>query len=96
MIDAALVRNDVESAAFWYKKSADELTLPTEAPWQFEPTSGPRFVLATMGKVFFLSSEPAELRCTVVHLSSYMLYFFFRAFGWFRFFPIWAFGASKL
>ena len=24
MIDAALVRNDVESAAFWYKKSADE------------------------------------------------------------------------
>eukprot|EP00435_Cladocopium_sp_Y103_P035035 s2071_g9.t1 len=30
MIDAALVRNDVESAAFWFKKSADELTLPTE------------------------------------------------------------------
>ena len=93
MIDAALVRNDVESAAFWYKKSADELTLPTEEPWHFEPKSGPWLFFGTMGIVWklFCSSEPAELRCTFEF--TYALIILSISFEVSLFSP---FGASKL
>ena len=82
MIDAALVRNDVESAAFWYKKSADELTLPTEEPWHFEPKSGPWLFFGTMGIVWqlFCSSEPAELRCTFEFIYALIILSRFRFF----------------